>query len=168
MKDTHERGLEGVMKILLATDGSSFSEAAVKTAAKLVHAQDSEVLVLQVVEPLMYFVPPQMAPGYAPEQAERQRELYDLAKKTTALSAEKLRTAGFKADSRVVESDIRNGILDTAAEWKPDLIVMGSHGRKGVKRFLLGSVAEMVARHAPCSVLIVRSPDAARAETLAA
>jgi len=156
------------MRILLATDGSPFSEAAVKTVATTVRPQGSEVLVLEVVEPLVYFVPPQMAPGYAPEQAERQRELSDLAKKTTALTADKLRSAGFKADSRVVESDIRNGILDTAAEWKPDLIVLGSHGRKGVKRFLLGSVAEAVARHAPCSVFIVRGPDAEMAGSQAA
>lgn len=156
------------MRILLATDGSSFSEAAAKTVATMVKPQDSEVLVLEVVEPLVYFVPPQMAPGYAPEQAERQRELSDLAKKTTASAADKLRGAGFRADSRVVESDIRNGILDTAAEWKPDLIVLGSHGRKGVKRFLLGSVAEAVARHAPCSVFIVRGPDAQLAGSRAA
>ncbi len=156
------------MKILLATDGSSFSEGAGKTLASLVRPDGAEVLVLEVVEPLVYFVPPQMAPGYAPEQEERQRELFDLAKKTTALAAEKLRSAGFKADSRVVESDIRNGILDTAAEWKPDLIVLGSHGFKGMKRFLLGSVAEAVARHAKCSVFIVRSAAAEKAESRAA
>jgi nucleotide-binding universal stress UspA family protein len=156
------------MRILVATDGSSFSDAAVKTAAGFALPQDAEVLVLEVVEPLMFFVPPQMAPGYAPEQAERQRELFDLAKKTTAVAAEKLCGMGFKAESRVVESDVRNGILDTAAEWKPDLIVVGSHGRKGVKRFLLGSVAEAVARHAPCSVLIVRGSDATRAGNVAA
>jgi nucleotide-binding universal stress UspA family protein len=163
-----KRKWEGVMRILIATDGSSFSEAAFKAATALVHPQDAEVLVLEVVEPLMYFVPPQMAPGYAPEQAERQRELVDLAKITTSKAAEKLRGIGFKADARVVESDIRNGILDIAAEWKANLIVMGSHGRKGVKRFLLGSVAEAVARHAPCSVLIVREPAAAQESTRAA
>ncbi len=156
------------MKILLATDGSSYSEAAAGALASLVRPQEGEVLVLEVVEPLMYFVPPQMAPGYAPEQAERLRELTDLAKKTTAATADKLRKAGFKADSRVVESDIRNGILDIAAEWKPELIVMGSHGRKGVKRFLLGSVAEAVARHAKCSVFIVRAPEEEAAGTRAA
>jgi nucleotide-binding universal stress UspA family protein len=49
-------------------------------------------------------------------------------------------------------------ILDTAAKWHADLIVIGSHGRKGLDRFLLGSVSEAVARHAPCSVQIVRVP----------
>lgn len=156
------------MRILLATDGSSFSEAAVQTVASLIRPEGAEVLVLEVVEPLTYFVPPQMAPGYAPEEEERQRELFDLAKKTTTSAADKLRSSGFKTDCRVLESDIRNGILDTAAEWKPDLIVVGSHGFKGVKRFLLGSVAESVARHAKCSVFIVRSPGAEEAESRAA
>jgi nucleotide-binding universal stress UspA family protein len=65
--------------------------------------------------------------------------------------------AGFKVDVRVVEAETRTGILDVAAEWRADLIALGSHGRKGVKRFLLGSVAESVARNARCSVLIVRT-----------
>jgi nucleotide-binding universal stress UspA family protein len=48
--------------------------------------------------------------------------------------------------------------LGVAEEWHPDLIVLGSHGQKGLRQFLLGSVAEFVARHAKCSVLVVRTP----------
>jgi nucleotide-binding universal stress UspA family protein len=96
------------------------------------------------------------------------KELIDLGKKRTDLAASRLHSAGFKAEPRVVESDVRNGILDTAAEWKPDLIVLGSHGRRGIAKFLLGSVAEAVARHARCSVLIVRAPDKGVASSLAA
>jgi nucleotide-binding universal stress UspA family protein len=96
------------------------------------------------------------------------KEFVAQAKKDTDRAVARLRAAGFKADSRVVESDVRNGILDTAAEWQPDLIVLGSHGRKGVARFLLGSVADAVARHAKCSVLIVRTQDKAAAESRAA
>jgi len=156
------------MKILLATDGSTFSEAAEKTVTTMIRPQDVEVLVLQAVEPLVFAVPPQMAPGYAPEQAARMQETVDLAKKNTELVAARLRAAGFKADSWVVESDGRNGILDAAEEWKPDLIVLGSQGRKGIAKFLLGSVADAVARHATCSVFIVRTPGTAKAESLAA
>ena len=54
--------------------------------------------------------------------------------------------------------DIRDTIIDAAAEWRADLIVVGSHGQRGIQRFLLGSVAEFVARHAKCSVEIVRTP----------
>lgn len=49
-------------------------------------------------------------------------------------------------------------IIDTAVEWHADLIVLGSHGRTGLERFLTGSVADAVARHAHCSVELVRIP----------
>jgi nucleotide-binding universal stress UspA family protein len=146
------------MKILLAIDGSKFSEDASRTVASQLPVQNSEVLVLQVVEPLVFSNPPQMARGYAPEMAARLQEQIQQAKESVARAAEVLRAAGFKADARVVENEIRTGILDVAAEWHADLIVMGSHGKKGLRKFLLGSVTEFVARHAPCSVLIVRTP----------
>ncbi len=146
------------MKILLAIDGSKFSEDASRMVASQLSAQNSEVLVLQVVEPLVFSNPPQMARGYAPEMAARLQEQIKQAKESVARAAEVLRAAGFKADARVVENEIRTGILDVAADWHADLIVMGSHGKKGLRKFLLGSVTEFVARHAPCSVLIVRTP----------
>jgi nucleotide-binding universal stress UspA family protein len=144
------------MKILLATDGSTFSEAAARLLALRFRTEDAEVLVLQVVEPLVFSVPPQMASGYAPEMAVRLQEQLKRAKDSVARTVEALRATGFKADSRVVEKEIRTGILDVATEWPANLIVLGSHGQKGLRKFLLGSVAEFVARHATCSVLVVR------------
>lgn len=144
------------MRILLTTDGSGYSQTAAEALARMFRPENAEVLVLEVVEPLIFTPPPQMAPGYAPEQAERLKEQFKEAEATTTQTATVLRNSGFKTDTRVVESDIRSGILNIAAEWNPDLIVMGSHGRRGVEKFLLGSVAESVARHAKCSVLIVR------------
>jgi nucleotide-binding universal stress UspA family protein len=79
------------------------------------------------------------------------------AKEVVARTAESVRRAGFKTDSLVAEKEIRTGILDTAGDWRADLIVLGSHGEKGLRKFLLGSVAEFVARHAHCSVLVVRA-----------
>ena len=144
------------MKILLATDGTNYADFAARTVASQFRAQGVEVLVLQVVEPLVFSTPPQMAPGYAPEMAARLQEQLKQAKESVARTAEVLRAAGFKVDSRVVENEIRTGILDVATEWHADLIVIGSHGQKGLRKFLLGSVAEFVTRHARCSVLIVR------------
>lgn len=144
------------MKILLTTDGSTYSESAAQAVTEMIRPESTEVLVLEVVEPLIFTPPPQMAPGYQPEQAVRLNEQFKDAEVTTAQTAANLRDAGFKAEPRVIESDVRSGILNVAAEWKPDLIVMGSHGRRGVEKFLLGSVAESVARHAKSSVLIVR------------
>jgi universal stress protein A len=144
------------MKILLATDGSKFSQAAADTVIAGFRTSESEVLVLQVVEPLSFSVPPQMARGYAPEMVERLQEKLKEARESVARTAELVRKAGFKTDSRVVENEIRTGILETADGWHADMIVLGSHGEKGLKKFLLGSVAEFVARHAHCSVLVVR------------
>lgn len=150
------------MKILLAVDGSKFSEAAAQALASQIRPQDADVLILQVVKPMFYSTPPQMSRGYAPELAERRKERMAEAEASVSGAAQVLRTAGFKVSTRVGEGEVRSGILDVASEWGAGLIVLGSHGRTGLPRMLLGSVAEAVARHAPCSTLIVRIPAGAR------
>jgi nucleotide-binding universal stress UspA family protein len=146
------------MKIVLAIDGSSSSQAATQALALQMRPEGAEVLVLEVVEPLVYSTPPQMAQGYAPELVDRMREEVSQARNAVEGAAEILRAKGFSVKTRVVEAEVRGGILDVAGEWQADLIVVGSHGRKGISRFMLGSVAESVARHAACSVMIVRTP----------
>jgi nucleotide-binding universal stress UspA family protein len=94
-----------------------------------------------------------MAPGYAPELEDQKKPAHALVER----AATELRSAGFKVDTAVEVGDIRETVIDSAADWGADLIVVGSHGR-GIQRFLLGSVAEFVARHAKCSVEIVRTP----------
>jgi universal stress protein A len=139
-------------KILVAIDDPKSSEATLHSLVAQFDPRDTEVLVLHVVEPLTIAVSPQMAAGYAPEleaQLKDARMLVERAAKT-------LVAAGFKVETEVREGDSREMIIDSAKRWRADLIVMGSHGRKGLTRLLLGSVAETVARHAPCSVEIVR------------
>ena len=145
------------MKILLAVDDSKFSDAALEAVVAQTPPQGAEVLVLHVVEPITLAPPPQMSSSYAPELEARVKEGQELVER----QVQKLRAAGFKTHGAVETGDIRGKILDAAAELGADLIVLGSHGRKGVQRFLLGSVAENVARHAPCSVEIVRVPSQA-------
>jgi nucleotide-binding universal stress UspA family protein len=142
------------MKILLATDNSKFSEAAGKSLAVQFRPQDTEIRVLQVVEPIAISEPPHMSPGYYPElegQLSQAREAVDRM-------AKMLSSAGFRVTTSVATGDARSIILEDAAKWHADLIVLGSHGRKGLGRFFLGSVSEAVARHAHCSVQIVRIP----------
>ena len=141
-----------IMKILLATDDSEFSEAAAKSLAEQFRPQDTEVRILHVVEPISLSSPPQMSRGYYPEleqQLPHAQEIVDRAAKT-------LSSSGFRVTTSVAKGDARSTILDDAAEWHADLIVLGSHGRKGLGRFLLGSVSEAVAHHAHCSVQITR------------
>jgi len=146
------------MKILLAVDGSEFSQAATQAIVARMRAESAEVLVLRVVEPRIYSIAPQIAAGYALEQDKILKEDFQHAQESVNEASQALRSAGFSVTTRVIESEARTGILDIAAEWRADLIVLGSHGRKGLRRFLLGSIAESVARHAQCSVLVVRIP----------
>ena len=146
------------MKILLAIDGSKYSDGTVQALASQIRKENAQVLVLQIVEPQIYSTPPQMAAGYQPEMAEIMKEQFKQAQESVDRSAATLRSAGFEVSTRVLEAEPRSGILDLASEWHADLIVLGSHGRRGLQRFMLGSVAESVARGAYCSVLIVRTP----------
>lgn len=107
---------------------------------------------MTVVEPITTAVMPQMSPGYYPELEDQKREAKALVERVAKVLAE----AGFKVSTSVLTGDAKTVILDEAADWRADLVVVGSHGRKGIGRFLLGSVSEAVARHTACSVQIVR------------
>jgi len=142
------------MKILVGVDESKFSEEALRAIVAQFRPQSAEIRVLHVLQPIAVSTPPQMSAKYAPEledQGKQTRELVERAAKT-------LRVAGFKVDTAVEKGDVRLKIIDSAAEWNADLIVLGSHGRSGIPRLLLGSVAEFVARNGLCSVEIVRAP----------
>jgi nucleotide-binding universal stress UspA family protein len=139
-------------------DDSESSRAAMQALVSQMRPEGAEVLVLRVVQPHIFSIPPEMAEGYAPERDEMRKEEFQRAQESLNQASQEIRAAHFSVNTRVVEAETRNGILDVAAEWGADLIVLGSHGRKGLQRFLLGSVAESVARHADCSVEIVRVP----------
>src|SRR6516164_4215429 len=124
------------MKILLATDGSRFSEAGTQFVASQFCAEGAEVLVLQVVEPLVFSTPPQMAPGYAPEMAERLRDGLKQAKEVVARTVETLRKAEFKEISVAQGKKIGTEILTTAAKGREILIVFGSQGQRGWRNSL--------------------------------
>jgi len=139
------------MRILMGVDDSKFAGESLKAVLAERRPENSEVMVMHVLQPVGP-TPPQMAAGYVPElEAEK-----DSAEALVEGMAKQLRSAGFKAQSRVVVGDIREELLDSAAEWKADLIMVGSRGTGGIQRLLLGSVPEFVARHAKCSVEIVR------------
>src|SRR5271157_4400167 len=141
------------MKILMGIDDSKFSGDVLQAVITQFRPEHIEVRVLHVLQPSAP-APPQMAPGYAPELDDEKKPAHELVERI----ANGLLGAGFKVDTAVEVGDIRETVIDSAAEWGADLIVVGSHGQRGIQRFLLGSVAEFVARHAKCSVEIVRTP----------
>ena len=142
------------MKVLMGIDDSKYAAEIARAFVAQFRAGNTEVLVLHVLQPLGLMAPPEMAIGYAPELADMKQPAQELVERI----AEQLRGAGFKAETAVEVGDVRERILDSASEWRADLIVLGSHGTRGLQRFLLGSVAEFVARHAKCSVQIIRTP----------
>jgi nucleotide-binding universal stress UspA family protein len=144
------------MKILLAIEGSKFSEAATQAVIARIRPEDAEVVALTVVDLINYFTSEEAAKAYIPNIEEIRIARLKQASEWVERAAHLLRTAGFKATASVSEGDPKSRIIKTAEEWRADLIVLGSHGRKGFDRALLGSVSEAVARHAPCSVAIVR------------
>jgi len=142
------------MKVLMGIDDSKCAAEIARAFVEQFRSQNTEVLVLHVLLPLGLSAPPEMAAGYAPELADLKQPAHDLVERI----AQQLRAAGFNAETAVETGDVRERILDSATEWRADLIVLGSHGKRGIQRFLLGSVAEFVARHAKCSVQIIRTP----------
>jgi universal stress protein A len=143
----------GVMRVLLAVDDSGFAEDLVRAVVVGIRHENTEVLVLHVLQPVDTVPPPEMAQGYAPELEDEKQPARALVERI----ADELRGAGFAAQTGVRIGDATDTILGQATEWGADLIAVGSHGQRSIHDFLLGSVAESVARRAGCSVAIIRN-----------
>lgn len=150
------------MKILIATDGSDFSRAAVAKCCQMLKLSENpqEIKIISVYE--------QMAPMAAEPfaiSAQYYQEMMDLARKQcetfAADSAEQIGKI-LPGSNFNVETEVRLGaparvIVDEAKDWNADLIVVGSHGRSFWGRLTLGSVSDAIVHHAPCSVLVARA-----------
>jgi hypothetical protein len=114
-----QREAEEAMKILLAIDGSKYSDATVQALAAQIRTENAQMLVLQIVEPRIYSTPPQMAPGHQPEMAEIMKEQFKQAQQNVDRSAAPLRGAGFEAGTRVLEAEPRTGSWTWPANGMP-------------------------------------------------
>ena len=141
------------MKVLAGIDDSKSSGDVSRAIVAQFRTENTEVRVLHVLQASAP-APPQMASGYAPELEDERQPARVLVERI----ASELRRAGFAAQTKVLIGDVTESILARAAEWHADLITVGSHGQRSLHDFLLGSVAESVARRAGCSVAIVRAP----------
>ena len=138
----------------MAVDDSGFAEDLLRAVVVGIRHEDTEILVLHVLQPVETVPPPEMAQGYAPELEDEKKPARALVERI----ANELRRAGYAAQTKVLIGDVTEFILARAAEWHADLIAVASHGQRSIHDFLLGSVAESVARRAGCSVAIVRAP----------
>jgi nucleotide-binding universal stress UspA family protein len=152
--------LPGVHKILLATDGSEFAERAARSIAERPWAPGTEVEVLSVVELVMGSAQALLEPPLVEtEQLEPLREAAMRRAQNAVAKAVEILSKTFPKISEsisVLLNGPKNVIIEEADKWGADLIVVGSHGHRGIERFLLGSVSEGVALHAHCSVEVIR------------
>jgi nucleotide-binding universal stress UspA family protein len=157
-------GADGkAMRILLAVDGSEFGDAAVEEIANRPWPPRSEVHVVSVIR--LPFTPTSetraLPDSYYSqlERAERERAESAINRVIARLhESDSEREGPLTLTGEVVVGHPAETIIETAKELGADLIALGSHGYRGFKRFLLGSVSYAVASHAPCSVEIVRKP----------
>ncbi len=140
--------------ILLPVDGSSTSRMAVEKALGLAQAFQSAVTLIYVIDPYAFSgVGTDFAYGQAQYLGAATAEANSALGEARVL----LEAAGITVTASIVESHaIYRGILETASAVGADLIVMGSHGRRGLEKFVLGSVAAQVLAHAHLPILIVR------------
>lgn len=139
--------MEKFEKILVPLDGSACAEDILPKVEKLATELKASIALLRVAYVHTF-------PGVDPTEAEVTvvREAEEYVHKIE----ERLKAKGFKVDSHVRYGDEAEEILDHAAQKDIDLIAMSTHGRGGVKRWLLGSVAEKLLRHSPKPIFLVR------------
>ncbi len=143
-------------RILVPIDGSATSDRALQEAIKLANGE-AQLRLVYVLEEI-YLLD---AEGYAYiDYTALQQAVRNTGARTLALAAEKVQRSGATAESALLEASgerVASVIVSEAQQWQADLIVIGTHGRSGLNRLLLGSVAEGVVRVASVPVLLVRA-----------
>ena len=135
-------------KILVAYDGTEFSDAALDEAITLAKGTDGEIAVITAVERNTEMEA--MAP-------ELDRKFEAKAVEDLKRAQDRVKASGIKLVEQEVSKDPpHEAVINMARQWQCDVVVMGTHGRTGLLRLLMGSTTERVIGNAPCSVLVVR------------
>ena len=145
-------------RIMVASDLSKVSRGALNTAIVFAQPKGAELIILHVLVPIAPFVPEQLIqPGILEtiEVDARRRAEQQLARLAAAA-----RKTGVRVKVILLSGDPADQIIRAARKHRADLIVVGTHGRRGLSKMMLGSVAERVLRTAPCPVVTVRSQKA--------
>ncbi len=145
-------------KMLVPIDGSKASRSALSEATKLAQSLKASIQLVHVVDVWPLLTSSAAAASYDVMFDMLRREGSNLLSDSAAT----VRAAGVAVDTILVETpDVQVGecIVRKASEHQAELIICGTHGRRGVRRMLMGSDAEYIVRHAPVPVLLVRNPD---------
>ena len=145
------------MKILLATDGSDSARVALDFLTDFPLPVGSEVILLSVIDWSAYLVESDYGDGQALIAEETRDALRHETEQLLAGETDRLKAAGWTGSTEVRHGNPADEIIQAAEDYGVDLVVLGSHGTSGIRRFLLGSVSGKVLEYAPCSVLIVKA-----------
>lgn len=141
--------------IVLALDGSHLAETAIPHGVELARRFGTRLILLRVVTPIVG--PDDFAYGPNPYTYQHLLEAETKAAQTYVdVKARELRNQDVRAESVVRQGEPASTVLDYAAEAGAKLLVLATHGRTGMARWVFGSVADRVLRNAPCPVLLVR------------
>ena len=144
-------------RILVPVDGSETANKALVAALQLARESGGRVRLIHVVEELAYLTGYEQYGGYSGELLSAMR---DTGTKLLDDAMAIAKSAGVEADSVLCDKlgeRLAEGVADAARQWNADLVVVGTHGRRGIGRMLLGSGAEQILRLALVPVLVIRS-----------
>lgn len=145
-------------KILVPVDGSDASRRGLAEAVKLARGMNASIRLVHVVNEMV------MDTAYAPTLYNEQfiASLREIGRNTLKEAEAQVTAQGLKPECELVETiggRAADAIVEQVKQSSADLIVMGTHGRRGVRRLVMGSDAELVLRESPVPVLMVRSPE---------
>ena len=144
------------MKLVIGVDESKHTDTTLKFVVGMTWPKGTTAVVVSAVQlPLGAY-----GEAYAPVSVDTGKwldELTGLLREAATRAAETLRGAGLAAEVRVEPGDPREVLVDAAQDARADAVIVGSHGRTGIEKLVMGSVATHVVTHAPCSVLVVRA-----------
>jgi nucleotide-binding universal stress UspA family protein len=149
------------MNILLVIDKANYSNAVTNAVLAQRPAQETSIKVLQVVEPPALLVTREMG-GYDPELEIAIEAQHQDARENVEKVAEMLRYHGFEVNTVAEHGDPKAKILEVAEQWPADLIVIDAHEQSGLQGLMSRSIVQSVAKHAPCSVELVRESEHSR------
>ena len=143
-----------IRRILVATDFSKTSAKALTGAIDLAKAQRAKLTILHAYVPLVPLVPEQYIEAGTWDRIDTESRRW--AERQLVKLAARARKSGVRATPALVIGDPSRQIVRTARSLRADLIVVGTHGRRGLTKFFLGSVAERVIATAACPVMTIR------------
>ncbi|HLX81634.1 MAG TPA: universal stress protein [Burkholderiales bacterium] len=144
----------GYKRILVPVDGSATSNAGLREALKLAHGRNAKLCLLHIMDEHVIFVSPEAALNMRGILESMRSDGVKILKRAARLALGK----GVRAQTALMESRglrVADSVVRQAKRWRADIIVMGTHGRRGMNRLIMGSDADLVVRYAGVPVLLV-------------